>query len=352
MPVSIIRGLFFLACVVMGALWGQYLFGQNYPLGAVTEAGTEPSATPWIFGGGLAGGLVGLGVLLLLVFVTQEIYERIAPALVSVCLAMVIGYFVGQYILFWLRDDDITLRIFVVVSFVLIFGFAGISLGITRASNWESLLTAVERNRRNAPVTAKIVDTSVLIDGRIQDICDSGFVEGTLLVPRFVLHELQHIADASDVLRRAKGRRGLDILKKLQGVESKVTIEIMEEDPQEIREVDAKLVKLASKYGAKVLTTDFNLNKVAQIEGVQVLNINDLANALKPAALPDERMRVKIIKEGKEQSQGVGYLDDGTMIVVDGGREHMGKTVDVIVTSVLQTAAGRMIFTRYDQEAA
>jgi len=352
MPVSIIRGLFFVACVVMGSLWGQYLFGQTYPPGAVNEAGIEPSGVPWTIGGGLAGGLVGGVVLLLLLFVTQELYERIAPALVSICLAMVIGYFAGQYILFWLKDDDITLRIFVVVSFVLIFGFAGISLGLTRASNWESLITAVERNRNTGAISAKIVDTSVLIDGRILDICDSGFIEGTLMVPRFVLHELQHIADASDVLRRAKGRRGLDILKKLQGADSKVTIEITEEDPQDIREVDAKLVKLASKHGAKVLTTDFNLNKVAQIEGVQVLNINDLANALKPAALPDERMRVKIIKEGKEMSQGVGYLDDGTMIVVDGGREHMGKTVDVIVTSVLQTAAGRMIFTRYDIEAA
>jgi uncharacterized protein YacL len=173
-------------------------------------------------------------------------------------------------------------------------------------------------------------------------------MEGTLIVPRFVLHELQHIADSSDVLRRAKGRRGLDILKSLQGLDSKVKLEISDEDPADIREVDAKLVKLASKHGAKVLTTDFNLNKVAQIEGVQVLNINDLANALKPSVLPDERMEVKVIKDGKEPNQGVGYLDDGTMIVVDGGRPYMGRTVSVLVTSVLQTAAGRMIFTRFD----
>jgi len=352
MPVSIIRGLFLVACIAMGAMWGIYLFSITYPPGAVNESGIEPSQYPWWIAGGVIGGIVGTSVLLALAFVTQEVYERMAPALVSIVLAMVAGYFVGQYILFWLPEQNEVLRIFVVVTFVLIIGFAGISLGLTRASNWESLITAVERTKRNNVVSLKIVDTSVLIDGRIQDICDSGFIEGTLLIPRFVLHELQHIADASDVLRRAKGRRGLDILKTLQGVDSKVQVEVMEDDPEEIKEVDAKLVKLANKYDAKVLTTDFNLNKVAQIEGVQVLNINDLANALKPAVLPDERMQVKIIKEGKESTQGVGYLDDGTMIVVDGGREYMGTEVEVVVTSVLQTAAGRMIFTRFDRVAA
>lgn len=356
MPVSIIRGLFFLACVIMGVIWGQYIFNLQYPLQSAFESNVLVVSWKYLVGGGLAGALVAGGVLLMVVFVTQEMYERLAPALVAVVLALVMGYFVGQYIMFWLTpsnvESDPTLRIFVVVSFVLIFGFAGITLGLTRASNWESLLTAVERQKRDRAPAVKLVDTSVLIDGRIQDICAAGFIEGTLIVPRFVLHELQHIADASDVLRRAKGRRGLDILKALQGVDSKVIIEISEEDPSDIREVDAKLVKLASKYGAKVLTTDFNLNKVAQIEGVQVLNINDLANALKPAVLPDERMTVKVIKEGKEANQGVGYLDDGTMIVVDGGRAYMGRMVNVVVTSVLQTAAGRMIFTRFDGTAA
>jgi uncharacterized protein YacL len=353
MPVSIIRGLFFLACVVMGVIWGQYIFNLQDPRVSAFASDILPMSWKYLVGGGLAGTLVGGGVLVALVFVTQDMYARIAPAIVAIVLAMIMGYFVGQYILFWMGDkNDVTLRIFVVVSFVLIFGFAGIHLGLTHASNWQSLLSAVERNQSEAPVSLKLVDTSVLIDGRIQDICASGFIEGTLMVPQFVLHELQHIADATDVLRRAKGRRGLDILKNLQGPDSLVKIEITSEDPMEIKEVDAKLVKLASKYRAKVLTTDFNLNKVAQIEGVQVLNINDLANALKPAVLPDERMEVKIIKEGKEPNQGVGYLDDGTMIVVDGGRGHMGRTVTVTVTSVLQTAAGRMIFTRFDGATA
>jgi uncharacterized protein YacL len=190
----------------------------------------------------------------------------------------------------------------------------------------------------------KIVDTSVIIDGRIADICDSGFLDGTLIIPRFVLGELQNIADSSDVLRRAKGRRGLDILKGMQDKVDKVQIVVVEDDFPEIREVDSKLLKLAQVYQAKVITNDYNLNKVAQIQGVSVLNINDLANALKPAVLPDEQMAVKIIKEGKEPLQGVGYLDDGTMVVVDGGKEYVGQSVSVVVTSVLQTAAGRMIF--------
>mgnify|MGYP005843147755 FL=1 len=166
------------------------------------------------------------------------------------------------------------------------------------------------------------------------------------MVPRFVLKELQNIADSSDVLRRARGRRGLDILRALQEPDSKVTVQIIEDDPQDLSEVDEKLVRVARIHNAKILTNDLNLNKVAQIEGVSVLNINDLANALKPAVLPDEFMKVKIVKEGKEMFQGVGYLDDGTMVVVDGGRDFVGKDVSVIVTSVLQTSAGRMIFSK------
>ncbi|MDK1021675.1 MAG: PIN domain-containing protein, partial [Candidatus Hydrogenedentes bacterium] len=213
---------------------------------------------------------------------------------------------------------------------------------------WESLVTVVKRQKLEFG-NPKIVDTSVIIDGRIQDIVESGFIEGTLVVPRFILRELQHVADSADVLRRTKGRRGLDILKAMQENPGKVEVEIIDDDPEEIREVDGKLVALARKYKAKILTTDYNLNKVAQIEGIGVLNVNDLANALKPTALPDENLEVKIVKEGKEADQGVGYLDDGTMIVVDGGRNYVGRRVSVVVTSVLQTAAGRMIFTKLGQ---
>ncbi len=192
---------------------------------------------------------------------------------------------------------------------------------------------------------AKILDTSVIIDGRISDITKTGFIEGTLIVPSFVLDELQHIADSSDVLKRNRGRRGLDILNKIQK-EPYVQVQIMDRDFEDIAEVDSKLVKLAKELGAKVITNDFNLNKVCELHGVPVLNINELANAVKPVVLPGEELRVHVIKDGKEQGQGVAYLDDGTMIVVDGGRRYIGETIGVMVTSVLQTAAGRMIFAK------
>ena len=341
--VKIIRGFFVLACIIMGALWGQYFHSLNVEAGNPPEQGVGF----WFIGGGLVGVGIALTTLFLMALLSQNIYERLAPAVNSIVLGLIVGYFLGQYILFWFPEAPLTLRVFLVASMVLVFGFVGVVVGLTRASNWESLISAVQSNRSNEP-SLKLVDTSVIIDGRIKDICDSGFVEGTLMVPRFVLHELQHIADSADVLRRAKGRRGLDILKAMQDGASKVLVEIIDDDPEEIKEVDSKLVKLAQKYRAKILTNDFNLNKVAQIESVEVLNINDLANALKPAVLPDEQMQVKVIKEGKEPNQGIGYLDDGTMIVVDGGRAYMGQDVGVVVTSVLQTAAGRMIFTRFD----
>jgi uncharacterized protein YacL len=188
-----------------------------------------------------------------------------------------------------------------------------------------------------------VVDTSVLIDGRIAEIVESGFIYGTLVVPRFVLEELQHIADSSDTLRRNRGRRGLEILARMQR-ESGTAVEIVDDDAPGIVEVDAKLVELAKRRSRVVLTNDFNLNRVAELQGVRVMNINSLANAVKPAVLPGEELRVRVIQEGKEAGQGVGFLDDGTMIVVEGGSRLMDRDVDVSVTRVLQTVAGRMIF--------
>ena len=338
MTVKIIRGLFILACIIMGVIWARYATDQ------VSEYALRPiHPMPWLFAGGAVGGGIGIIVLVLLTFITQEMFERISPAIVAIVLAMLMGYALGQYILMWFPSAEPTVRVFLIATLVLLFGFSGISLGLTRASNWESLIQAVHKRpvRFGAP---KVVDTSVIIDGRVADICETGFLDGTLIVPRFVLRELQNIADSADVLRRAKGRRGLDILKSMQDKPDKVFLMVVEDDYADIREVDGKLLRLAKEYGAKVLTNDYNLNKVAQIEGVAVLNVNDLANAIKPAVLPDEQMQVKILREGKEAFQGVGYLDDGTMVVVDGGKEHIGRSVSVIVTSVLQTAAGRMIF--------
>jgi uncharacterized protein YacL len=191
----------------------------------------------------------------------------------------------------------------------------------------------------------KLLDTSVIIDGRVADICETGFLEGTLIIPQFVLRELQQIADSSDPIKRNRGRRGLDILQRIQRSVD-VHVKILEQDFPKIRDVDSKLVALGKQLGAKILTNDFNLNKVAELQGVPVLNVNQLANAVRPVVLPGELMNVHILKEGKEYGQGVAYLDDGTMVVVDSARKYVGRNVDVAVTSVLQTTAGRMIFTR------
>ena len=196
----------------------------------------------------------------------------------------------------------------------------------------------------------RILDTSVIIEGRIADICDSGFIEGNLIVPRFVLNELQIIADSSDSMKRMRGRRGLDVLNHMQKSTS-INIEIVEQDFPKIKGVDGKLVALAQQLNAKLLTNDYNLNKVAELQGIRVLNINELANAMKPVVLPGEQMTVKIIREGKELGQGVAYLDDGTMIIVDNAQKMLNMNVKVTVTSVLQTTAGRMIFSELKETA-
>jgi len=197
--------------------------------------------------------------------------------------------------------------------------------------------------------TYKILDTSVIIDGRIADICDTAFIEGNLVIPQFILKELQLVADSSDGLKRQRGRRGLDVLGRLQK-SSQVSVIISEMDFPEVSDVDSKIIELAKHMDAKIITNDFNLNKVAQVQGIPVLNINELANALKPVVLPGETMKVFILKEGKEKDQGIAYLDDGTMVVVDNSRKMIGQNIEITVTSVLQTTVGKMIFGRYNQE--
>ncbi len=195
----------------------------------------------------------------------------------------------------------------------------------------------------------KILDTSVIIDGRIADICDTAFIEGSLVIPQFILKELQFVADSADGIKRQRGRRGLDVLDRLQKSSQVATI-ISEMDFPEVKDVDSKLIELAKHLDAKILTNDFNLNKVAQLQGIPVLNINELANAMKPVVLPGETLKVFILKEGKEKDQGVAYLDDGTMVVVDNSRKKIGQNVDITVTSVLQTTVGKMIFGRYNED--
>jgi uncharacterized protein YacL len=222
-------------------------------------------------------------------------------------------------------------------------------VGLRKTDDFTGVFSRSDRVRRglktSSEASPKILDTSVIIDGRIADITRSGFLEGDLVVPGFVLEELQHIADSSDVLKRNRGRRGLDILNRIQK-EPYCTVRIVEDTYSDLSEVDTKLVRLAKDINGKVVTNDFNLNKVCELHGVPVLNINELANSVKPVVLPGEELKVHVIKDGKEQGQGVGYLDDGTMIVVDGGRRYIGQTIAVLVTSVLQTAAGRMIFAK------
>ncbi|SDN12970.1 PIN/TRAM domain-containing protein [Sediminibacillus halophilus] len=273
-------------------------------------------------------------------------------------LGLILGLVIAYLITIPILDIEIKLVSQVLPIFVtFLLGYFGFQVGFKRRDEFLNLLTlarkekdktAVEENEtesnRQMP-KVKILDTSVIIDGRIADICQTNFLEGTVLIPQFVLEELQHIADSSDVLKRNRGRRGLDVLNRMQK-ELPVNVEIYEGDFEEIQEVDSKLVKLAKVIDGVVVTNDFNLNKVCEFQHVQVLNINDLANAVKPVVLPGEELTVQVIKDGKEQNQGVAYLDDGTMIVVEEGKEYIGKTIEVLITSVLQTSAGRMIFAK------
>ncbi|MFQ5735477.1 MAG: PIN/TRAM domain-containing protein [Thermodesulfobacteriota bacterium] len=236
-----------------------------------------------------------------------------------------------------------------------IIGYVGLSIGMKKGEELEvhilkGLRELASEKSEPAPLKPKapsglIVDTSVIIDGRIAEVCETGFLEGKLIVPQFVLQELQYIADSSDSTKRARGKRGLDVLKQIQ-TNKDVEVEITERDFPDIREVDSKLVALAKEIDSKVLTNDANLNKVAELHGVRVLNLNKLATAMKPVVLPGEVMNILVLKEGKEHGQGVGYLEDGTMVVIDNAREFLGKSVDVSITSVLQTTGGRMIFSK------
>lgn len=240
----------------------------------------------------------------------------------------------------------------IVITLDILLGSVGVSIAVKRKDEMYNLFSFFRRiggKQKNVKgdhrIQPKVLDTSVIIDGRIFDICQTEFVEGPLVIPGFVLEELRHIADSSDSLKRNRGRRGLDVLNRIQK-ELNIPVEIIEKNFPELAEVDTKLLKLAQLLNGKVVTNDYNLNKIAEFQGVAVLNINELANAVKPVVLPGEEMVVQVIKDGKESGQGVAYLDDGTMIVVDGGRKYIGETIDVVVTSVLQTAAGRMIFAK------
>jgi uncharacterized protein YacL len=292
--------------------------------------------------------LFGFGLALLAVVFEWQLRDtpvtHVAGALLGGAIGLALAKGIGAA-LFWADPGD--QRVAFLHSFVLLaLPYVGLVIG-GRKGEWLEPARLMGLFRAAGPERRyKILDTSVIIDGRIADLCDTGFIDGTLVIPQFVLKELQLVADSGDSMKRNRGRRGLDILQKIQKMSGTEVI-VSDADFPDVREVDLKLIELARTLSGKIVTNDFNLNKVAQLRGVQVLNINELANALKPVVLPGEIMKVFILKEGKEYNQGVAYLDDGTMVVVDNARKMISKTIDVVVTSVLQTTAGKMIFGRY-----
>ncbi|MDE0332863.1 MAG: TRAM domain-containing protein [Nitrospinae bacterium] len=326
----ILGALFIILCGILGAALAEALGVANRAAGLaggalsgvllLVLAKELGKLKVGVLAGGAAGLLFGLlAALLLCALIGEAFPQNVRP---------LAGAFIG-----------------------LLFSCMGVFLGSVAGSLYSPSLPAKGKDasaKKNHH--AKILDTSVIIDGRIADICEAGFVEGPMVVPQFVLKELQQIADSSDSLKRNRGRRGLDVLQRIQQNQD-LDIDIIETDFPRVKEVDTKLVLLGKEICGKVMTNDFNLNKVAELQGVRVLNINELANAVKPVVLPGEDMSVFVIKEGKEHNQGVGYLDDGTMVVVDNAKNRIGDQIPVSVTSVLQTTAGRMIFTKIRDEA-
>ena len=273
--------------------------------------------------------------------------------LIGAAIGSILGIFGAYLFALVIRNSlaESPLRSFLQLMVMLLMAYVGLIVGANKGDLLNlAALGGIFGGEKQNKRSYKILDTSVIIDGRIADIAETGFLDGIVVTPQFVLRELQLVADSADSLKRNRGRRGLDILQRLQKVAS-LQVQIVEDDFPSVREVDLKLIELAKLYEGKIITNDFNLNKVAQLQGVQVLNINELANALKPIVLPGEAMRVFILKEGKEYNQGVAYLDDGTMVVVDNARKMIGKTIDISVTSVLQTTAGKMIFGKWDERS-
>jgi len=306
---------------------------------------------------GIAAGMTVIGILMGFLFASMTFKQIVSmgdrlhdmtaadkiAALVGLIMGLLLSVLLMQYIREWAGDSGPLLGVLTILFLVFFCIWAMMSMKDELRFYFPGLSHGKEEIEKQTQ-KPKLLDTNVIIDGRVADVCRSGFIEGRIYIPNFVLEELQHIADSSDSLRRARGRRGLDILRSMR---QELDLQVKADEPVDAAnpdEVDSRLVKMAKDLDGAIVTNDFNLNKVAELQGVPVLNINELANALKPVVLPGEEMTVSVIKEGKELSQGVAYLDDGTMVVIEGGRRHIGETMDVVVTSVLQTVAGKMIF--------
>ena len=294
-----------------------------------------------------AGAIFGAAVVLFEMRLRQVSLKRLIGAVIGSILGIAGAYLFSLVIRNSLPAGHT--QSFLQLFVMLLMAYVGLIVGAGKGDLLNlAALGGIFGGEKQSKRSYKILDTSVIIDGRIADIAETGFLDGTIVIPQFVLRELQLVADSADSMKRNRGRRGLDILQRIQKIAS-LQIQIVEDDFPAVREVDLKLIELAKLYEGKIVTNDFNLNKVAQLQGVPVLNINELANSLKPIVLPGEIMRVFILKEGKEYNQGVAYLDDGTMVVVDNARKMIGKNIDISVTSVLQTTAGKMIFGKYDE---
>jgi uncharacterized protein YacL len=327
----IIRGIFVILIAVTA--WSIRPFSLTPPLAAA------------------AGVVFGIAIVFFEIRLKQVSLKRLIGAAIGSVLgilgAFLISLVLGQAAAA-VPSADSTFR-FLQLGLLLWMAYVGLVVGANKGDMLNlAALGGLFGGEKSTKASFKILDTSVIIDGRIADIAETGFLDGILVIPQFVLRELQLVADSADSMKRNRGRRGLDILQRIQKI-GELNVQILEDDFPHVRDVDMKLIELAKVYDCKIITNDFNLNKVAQLHGVMVLNINELANALKPIVLPGETMRVFILKEGKEYNQGVAYLDDGTMVVVDNAKKMISKTVDISVTSVLQTTAGKMIFGRFDE---
>ena len=302
------------------------------------------AGNPWI--SAAVGALIAICIILFELRIRRATLKTLIGAAVGSIMGIVGAYLIGSLIS---RQESMAVapevKTFLTLALTFFMAYVGLMVGAAKGDYLDLSALGGIFSDKAARRDLKILDTSVIIDGRIADVAETGFLTGSLIIPQFILRELQQVADSPDSSKRQRGRRGLDMLNRLQN-NSTLDIQIVETDFPSVREVDLKLIELGKQLDAVIVTNDFNLNKVAQLRGVNVLNINELANALKPVVLPGEAMRVFILKEGKEYNQGVAYLDDGTMVVVDNARRLIGKNADIAVTSVLQTTAGKMIFGR------
>ncbi|MGB7202308.1 MAG: TRAM domain-containing protein [Pyrinomonadaceae bacterium] len=342
--VLILRVAFVGLLILLGYLLNPFERTQRFGLG---NLGSEESRR-------VLSALLGAIIAVLIIGFEMRVHRASLKTLIGAAFGSIMGI-IGAFLIGVLisiqKEAAVSaeMQTFLTISLAFFMGYVGLMVGAAKGDYLDLSVLGGLFSDKNLKLDYKILDTSVIIDGRIADVAETGFLGGALIIPSFILAELQHVADSPDSSKRQRGRRGLDMLQRLRN-NSKLDIQIVETDFPNVKEVDLKLIELGRQLDAVIITNDFNLNKVSQLRGVEVLNINELANALKPVVLPGEAMRVFILKEGKEFNQGVAYLDDGTMVVVDNARRLIGKTADIAVTSVLQTTAGKMIFGRLWEE--